>query len=129
MRVIKIFIILIMLWVLAYVVTFNASDKEYKENGTKVIATISDIHSGARGRKSYECTYYNEQGQLVEAYLILNKLGGEIGDVVEGYYLKDTPNEVYCEPSKLLKYGIIVFVDAIAIFYTVFVVSCFFQKE
>lgn len=114
----------IVFWVLAFMVTFGAQDeeKQYEEQGIEVFATITDVQAGRKGKKSYQCTYVNENGQKVEAYLILNKLGGEVGQVVQGRYLPENPNEVYCPPNKLLKYGLMIVVDGLAILLTVFLI-------
>lgn len=131
MEKLKAIFLLILLWVLAYEATFEMpkSNKEYQENGISVYATITNIDVGIRGRKSYQCEYINATGQEMQAKLLLNKFEGNIGEVVLGYYLPDTPNEVYCPPSKVLSYGIIIFVDGIVIFFTLFLISALFGKS
>ena len=113
----KTIFVLIALWVLAYLVTFNGpkQDKEYLDNGIQVQATISSVKRGIRGTKSYSCTYMNENGEQVSAYLILNKMNGEIGQIVTGYYLPEDPGTVWCKPDDAFMLIFTIIVDALAI--------------
>lgn len=108
---------LIALWAMAYMVTFNApkQDKEYLDNGIQVQATISSVRNGIRGNKSYSCTYVNENGEQVSAYLILNRINGERGQVVTGYYLPEDPKTVWCKPDDVFMLIITIIIDALAI--------------
>lgn len=126
----KAIVVMIVLWILAYTVTFTTSDvdKQYQEEGIPVSATITSVEYRLRGKRSYQCTYINENGQKVQAYLILNKFSGDVGDVVQGMYLPDEPNEVYCQPSKLLIYGLMIVIDGLALFVTVIVLLALFDK-
>lgn len=111
---------LLILWCGSIMVTLTWGDaeEEYDERGIEVTATITQIDTGFRGRKSYQCTYTNAQGQRVEARLTLNKFGGEVGQVVIGKYLPEEPQHVYCEASNLLKYGVLIFLYLFTLLYT-----------
>lgn len=113
----KTIFVLIALWAFAYLITFNSpkQDKEYLDNGIQVQATISNVKSGIRGNKSYSCTYVNENGEQVSAYLILNQLNGEIGQIVTGYYLPEDPETVWCKPDDAFMLVFTIIVDALAI--------------
>lgn len=126
----KVIFFLILFWILAYTVTFVAPDKEkeYEERGITVSATITDVQIRPRGQKGYQCTYVNQEGQKVQAYLILNKLNGDVGEIVQGKYLPENPSEVYCSPSKILKYGLMIVIDGITILLTVFIIVAVFGK-
>lgn len=96
---------------------------DYEERGIEVQATIYEVTPGVRrGHQSYTCYYLNEKGERVYAELILNKFNGQVGAVVTGKYLPETPEKVYCKPSKILMIGLMVFVDGLAILLTVFFV-------
>lgn len=105
------------LWVLAYLVTFNApkQDKEYLDNGIQVQATISSATNSIIGSGSYSCTYVNENGEQVSAELILNQTNGEIGQIVTGYYLPEKPGTVWCKPDDAFMLVFTIIVDALAI--------------
>ncbi len=112
---------LVVLWVGSIVITFSFGDveKEYDERGIEVTATITEVIPRPRFHTDYRCTYYNNQGQKVKASLILNQFGGEVGQVVVGKYLPESPGEVYCEASNALKYGVVVFFYLLTILYTI----------
>lgn len=119
-------IVFIVLWIFAYLVTFDMpkTDRQYQDEGIQVYATITNVMHNIRGRgNSYQCEYVNAEGKNVTAQLILNQINGEVGQVVEGYYLAETPGKVYCPPSKLLRYGLIIMVDGLAIMVTIAVFS------
>lgn len=127
----KLFVFTVGMWIVAFFVTFDPDDveKRYQEEGIPVTATISHITRLPKGKRNYQCTYNNIDGQQVSAYLILNQFNGEVGQVVEGFYLPEEPGKVYCPPSKILKYGIIIFVDAIAILLTVVLFADLFGRK
>lgn len=94
-------------------------EKRHDERGIPVIATITEINQGFRNAVDYECTYYNEEGELVEAYLTLNKSEAAVGDKVEGTYLPEAPNHVYCKADFRIKLGVISIGLIGAIYWTV----------
>lgn len=120
MKSLKNVMMLLILWCGSIVVTLSWGDveEEYDERGIEVAATITRVDTGLRGRKSYLCTYTNEQGQIVEARLTLNKFGGEVGQVVTGKYLPEDPQHVFCKASNLLRYGVLIFFYLLTILYT-----------
>lgn len=132
MEKLKIAFVFIALWVFAFLVTFHLpkTDRQYRQEGTKVYATITKVTPSVRAGHgdSYECEYVNAEGKNVSAHLILNKMSGEVGQVVEGYYLAEKPGEVYCPPSKLLSYGLMIVADGLAIMLTFFIVVGLFSK-
>lgn len=127
----KTIFVLIALWAFAYLFTFNSpkQDKEYLDNGIQVQATISNVKSGIRGNKSYSCTYVNENGEQVSAYLILNQLNGEIGQIVTGYYLPEDPETVWCKPDDAFMLIATIVVDALAIGFTILCVPALFPNS
>lgn len=84
----------------------NDVEAEYKERGIPVVATVYEInqHIGKK-TQDYTCYYLDDNGERVYATLVLNKMNGNIGDKVQGAYLPESPNYVYCEASKGLKFA------------------------
>ncbi|MBR1599865.1 MAG: hypothetical protein IJ661_13280 [Lachnospiraceae bacterium] len=115
----KFFFFLIGLWVLAYMLTFDPAGNDYLENGIKVEATISQKTPKIRNGYDYNCYYINDKGEKVTAYLILNQTNGELGQVVEGYYLPDEPKTVWCEPGKGFMLVFTLIVDVLAVGMTI----------
>ncbi|MBQ9983103.1 MAG: hypothetical protein IJP29_00785 [Lachnospiraceae bacterium] len=117
----KAFLVMIALWAALFFLIFDPTgvQKNYDERGIEVTATITEVTNGVKMRKYYTCTYYNDVGQEVTARLTLNRFGGEVGQVVEGKYLPETPEHVYCEASTGLKIGVAVFFLVLAICATI----------
>lgn len=76
--------------------------KEYLERGVKVEATIME----STGLDSYHGTYTDANGNMVSAEILPNDFSATIGTVLEGYYLPENPNKVWCKPSEGLARGL-----------------------
>ncbi|MDO5155406.1 MAG: DUF3592 domain-containing protein [Eubacteriales bacterium] len=118
-------------WIAAIVcsVQIKKIDADYRERGIAVQATIYDIKPVVR-HKEYTCYYLNDAGKRVYANLTLNRSEGYVGQVVEGYYLPETPNYVYCFASKGLKFIVLGAFYGFAIIFTfAFVTNILSERE
>ena len=78
------------------------TSKEYIERGIKVQATITSSFMD----NAYYGVYKDSNGNLVEAEIIKNDFSAGIGTEVEGYYLPEKPNKVWCKPSDTLVFAL-----------------------
>lgn len=129
MEKLKFVAVTIALWVIAVLVTFDPTGNDYLERGIKVEATISKIIPKIRHGSDYNCTYINDKGEQVTAFLILNESGGELGQVVEGYYLPEDPNTVWTEPGGGFMLVFTLIVDGLAILMTVLLIYSFVSSR
>lgn len=115
----------------AYCSTFEVpkDNQYYKENGILVYATITEVKHSIRGRESYICEYTNIEGKTVTAQLLYNRLHGEFGQIVEGYYLPEEPKKVYCLMNTPFYYVAVTIIDITALCYTITTLVTFLQKE
>lgn len=90
---ISMFILLILL---SYMLFGVDVDLNYEEEGIRTQAIIT----GSSGR-TYYGVYEDEQGNRIEAEIIPNKTV-IMGEEVEGYYMADKPEVVWCKPSDSL---------------------------
>lgn len=110
------------LWVIAYFATFDPAGNDYLKRGIKVQAEIDKVTTKIKHANEYHCFYINDKGEKVNAYLILNGFDGTLGQVVEGYYLPEEPNTVWCEPKKGFSLAFTLIVDGLAIGMTILLV-------
>ncbi len=118
MEKLKFVLITIAMWIFAYLITFDPTGNNYLKNGIKVNAEISQITPRIRSGCDYECFYINDKGEKVSAELILNQFNGELGQVVEGYYLPEKPNTVWCKGKSGFMLVFTLIVDGLAILMT-----------
>lgn len=69
--------------------------KKYLERGIKVEATITE----STGLDSYHGVYTDASGNEVYAEILPNDFSASIGTVLEGYYLPEESDKVWCKPS------------------------------
>lgn len=114
------FIVMVALWAFAIVLVVKPEivEGDYDERGIEVTATITEVMDAPRFREYYTCTYYNDEGREIRARLVLNRFDGEVGQVVIGKYLPETPELVHCEASDGLMIGLKVAIFVLAIFVT-----------
>lgn len=117
------------LWVLAIFLTFDPTGNDYLKRGIKVQAEIDQVTTRIKYGNDYHCFYINDKGEKVNAYLILNGFDGEPGQKVEGYYLPEEPNTVWCEPKKGFMLAFTLIVDALAIGMTILLVVVFVSSR
>ena len=84
---------------------------EYLERGQKVEATITKVVLN----KAYYGVYVDSNGKQVQAEILPNNFSSGVGTVVEGYYLPEEPNKVWCEPSK----GLLIALDCLTWFFEI----------
>lgn len=99
------------------------TELNYEEDGIKVEATITSSY----GHKTYYGVYKDLNGNLVETEIIPNKIAS-IGEVVDGYYLAEEPNKVWCKPSDELKTfskALLWFFEIAIIAYFIFIIWAF----
>lgn len=114
MKIVGTYILMIALIVfIGYGISMPDAGEEYKSNGIRTEATITSMR-GFR-TKLYWGVYRDSYGNLIEAEIIPNKSGVMVGDVVEGYILKDEPYKVWCDPGK----GLNLFLKAILWFFEI----------
>lgn len=95
-------------------------NKELKENGIEVEATITDVKkNGIRATSGSSVTveYVNENGQTVTAKGIINDGNTEVGRTFKGKYLPDDPETVHLPAKKTLiwlLYGIFGFLTVLS---------------
>lgn len=85
------------------------SSKEYLERGIKVEVTITE----STGMDSYHGTYTEANGNQVYTEILPNDFSATIGTVLEGYYLPEKPDRVWCKPSESLTLGLKIVVGVI----------------
>lgn len=85
---------------LFYVVMFGPSaGDEYLNHGIKTTAVVTEVQEGIRHHVTYYGTYVDAAGAVRTAQIIANDFNTYEGKEVEGYYLSDKPNTVWCKPT------------------------------
>ncbi len=125
MNKLKFVLFTIAMWIFAYLITFDPTGNNYLKNGIKVNAEISQITPRIRSGYDYECFYTNDKGEKVTAELILNQFNGELGQVVEGYYLPEKPNTVWCKAKSGFMLVFTLIIDGLAILMTALMIYLF----
>ena len=97
----KYYITCILMVILFYAVMFRPSaEDEYLTHGIKTVAVVTEIQQGAmRHRETCYGTYVDAWGATRRAQIITNDFNTYEGKEIEGYYLPDKPNTVWCRPA------------------------------
>lgn len=116
----------IVLWVVLLYFTFGDSKlDEYEENGVPVTVTITEKGRVVRSTY-YKGVYFNDEGEEMVVNVHPNRFGVELGDELEGSFLPESPDEVYCQLGlelKIICYAFAGIGYAIAIFLTYLIVT------